>query len=490
MHQNLKTMKKITLLFKTCLLVVMSQSLVAQRYLTEVFTTVDTTDNVVYGQNFSFLTSSAVFGDLKMTVYEPTGDTLSERPLILFLPTGNFLPKSFNQTPVGTRSDSAAVEICTRLAKMGYVVASISYRLGWNPVDTAQDGRTGSLLRAVYRAVQDSRTAVRFFRKNALVDGNTYGIDQLRIAVIGEGSGGYVALATSTLNDLTEIQLTKFYNFTAGEPYVKPNVLGDFDGFGGDPAFNNANHAGYSSDILFSANIGGALGDSSWLEAGDVPMVSFHCVSDPFAPYGDGAVIVPVSNQFVVNVSGSHTVQMRANAFGNNDIFGSPTDAFSVQANLVNDGYEGLYPFVTTNIQSAPWQWWNTSEPMNANGLATNPDMSKAKANLYIDTIIGYLTPRLKAAVIDDPTISVSEANSVLSRVLVYPNPTSSNLFVKSDDVIQAVRLFSITGQQVLNLEGLNTKLQEVSRTNLKDGVYFLNITTSKGQTTQKIILQ
>ena len=29
--------------------------------------------------------------------------------------------------------------------------------------------------------------------------------------------------------------------------------------------------------------------------AGDVPMVCFHPVTDPFAPYGDGTVIVPTT---------------------------------------------------------------------------------------------------------------------------------------------------------------------------------------------------
>lgn len=490
LHQNLKAMKKTKLFFKTLMLVVLSNSLFSQRYLTEVFADVTVTDNVVYGQNISIITGSPVLNDLKMTVYEPTGDSIDKRPLIIFLPTGNFLPKTLNQTPVGTRSDSTVVEICSRLAKMGYVCAAITYRLGWSPIDPVVDNRTGSLLRAVYRAIQDTRTSIRFFRKDAFSNGNNYDIDPWRIAVMGEGSGGYVALATSTLDEVSEIQLTKFYDFTNNVPYVDPNFLGDFDGFGGNSTYNHENHPGYNSNVVFCANIGGALGDSSWLEAGDVPMVSFHCVSDPYAPYGDGDVIVPTTGDFVVSVSGSHTVQMRANAFGNNDVFGSPTDPFSVRANMVNDGYEGLFPFVTPNVQSAPWQWWNSSEQMNANGLATNPDMSRSKAMTYIDTIIGYLSPRLKSVMVDDTTIGISETNIIKNNVVVYPNPSSSNLFINADNMIQSIRLFSMTGQEVLNIQNVNSNKFEVLRSSIKDGLYFISIATSKGQITQKIILQ
>ena len=55
--------------------------------------------------------------------------------------------------------------MATRLAKMGYVAAVASYRLGWNPVATTQTERVYTLINAAYRGVQDSRAAVRYFRK-------------------------------------------------------------------------------------------------------------------------------------------------------------------------------------------------------------------------------------------------------------------------------------------------------------------------------------
>jgi len=136
------------------------------RYLDEVFTDVAVTQNVVYGQNKTVITGAPMDQPLIMDVYEPTGDTATARPLFLYIHTGNFLPKIINQTLVGSLRDSASVEICTRMAKLGYVVASIDYRTGWNPLASTQTQRTKLLLQAVYRAVQDGRTAVRYFRKD------------------------------------------------------------------------------------------------------------------------------------------------------------------------------------------------------------------------------------------------------------------------------------------------------------------------------------
>lgn len=483
-------MKKMILFFTVILTVNLT---FGQRYLTEVFSTINTTDEVVYAQNFSVLTTVPVLQDLKMTVYEPSGDVFTERPLIIFLPTGNFLPKGVNQTPVGSRKDSAAVEICTRLAKRGYVVASLSYRLGWNPVDPNQDGRTGSLLRAVYRAVQDGRTAVRYFRKNAVENGNTFKIDPLRIGVVGEGSGGYVALAMATLSDPSEMALTKFYDFTNNQPYVIPSIMGNLEGLGGNPIYNRDNHIGYNSSIDLCVNIGGALGDSSWIEAGDAEMVSFHCVSDPYAPFGNGDVIVPTTGDFVVSVSGSQVVQMLANNLGNNDLFENAgfNDAFTLKANQINGGYDGLYPFYTSDVQGAPWQWWDTSDTYHNNGLATNMNMSKTKAMTYIDTILGYLSPRAhEALVIDSSITGIKSMNHAFVKTQIFPNPNNGHFTIESNNKINTISIIAVDGKILFQNKTVEDYQALISISNLPRGFYFVEIITSSGPSIQQVVVQ
>ena len=107
------------------------------RYLDEVFSDVTVTSDIVYGTNITVLpalnSQPPAAQPLVLDLYEPAGDTETERPLLLYFHTGNFLPQYINQSGLGTKTDSCAVEICTRYAKMGYVVASVDYRLGYNP---------------------------------------------------------------------------------------------------------------------------------------------------------------------------------------------------------------------------------------------------------------------------------------------------------------------------------------------------------------------
>ncbi len=409
-------MKKIfTLLFFALLLCAVSP---AQRYLEEVFDDVTVTTNITYGMNATVI-AYQLFGEaipelLKLDFYEPAGDTETDRPLILYFHTGNFLPHPQNGSPGGLRTDSSVVELCTRMARMGYVVASCDYRLGWNPLAPTQEERVYSLINAAYRGVQDCRTAVRYFRMAEEEMGDPYHIDTDRIAVWGQGTGGYIAFSSSTINDyLTDVGTNpKFLWDPDGDGIPQPMVIdfvnGDINGtgFGVNPLDSDtlcyANWPEYSSEFHAMVNMGGAMGDLGWLEDGQVPMISFHATTDPFAPYDEGTVIVPVLNLPVVDVAGSYAVQEQANTFGNNEVFaGLSGDNYTHAANANNDGFEGLYPLVRpvgSEADSAPWEWWAPDNPNNANGLATNPDMSAEKGRAFCDTIQWYTAPRLACA--------------------------------------------------------------------------------------------
>jgi hypothetical protein len=405
-------MKKIFTLLAIALMVV-SVDTQAQRYLEEVFTDVTVTSGVQYGTNATVLfypvLGEAVPQALIMDVYEPTGDTEASRPLVLYFHTGNFLPHPQNGSPSGLRTDSTTVEMCSRLARMGYVVASCDYRLGWNPTAPTQEERVNTLINAAYRGVQDARTAARFFRMTEDAEGNPYGIDPNRFVVWGQGTGGYISLAAATLDAYSDILLPKFI----GEnllPMVIEQVNGDIYGtsYGVNPLDNDTlcyiNHPGYSSDFQACVNMGGALGDISWLDAGDGPFISFQAPTDPFAPYVEGTLIVPGFNLLVVDVNGSYSVQQTCATLGNNSSFANAglSDPFTMAADMNNDGYEGLYPMVRpagAEADSAPWEWWDSAtNPNNANGLLTNPDMSAEKGRTFCDSIQFYAAPRLACA--------------------------------------------------------------------------------------------
>ena len=417
------------------------------RYINEVFSDVEVTTNVPYGENVTVLPllqgALPAPQPLVCDIYEPAGDAETARPLMIYIHTGNFLPQYLNGSAVGTKDDSTAVELCTRYAKLGYVVASIDYRLGWNPLAATQADRTFQLINAAYRGVQDARTAVRYFRMTEATMGNPYGIDPSKIGYLGEGTGGYVSYAASTISDYNDIILddngapiAKFWTGTPGQPDYIPMVIEQVNGdpeatsdgfapagvFGPEPVqLCMANHVGYSSDVAFQVNLGGALGDLNWLDAGDPAMISFQCPADQFAPYTTGVLVVPTTGENVVEVSGAFDIHSEINAQmapNNNDSYQSLglSDAFSAQAAANgNMGMDGLYPVLndyvngqpTQPFDGAPWQWWDvaTTEAIDAaNGttvaqtqLTLNPNMGPLEGRAYCDTIVGYAAPRMAA---------------------------------------------------------------------------------------------
>jgi hypothetical protein len=487
-------MKKLLQISLAALLFFSVENSFAQRYLNEVFTNVTITPNVKYGRNISVLTGSPVAQDLFMDVYEPTGDTATKRPVVIYLHTGSFLPTPLNGSPTGSKSDSAVVEMCSRFAKRGYVACAVSYRLGWNPQSANQDVRTGTLLNAVYRGIIDAKTSVRFMRENFSVGGNTFKVDTSKFVIGGQGTGGYIAFAYASLDKVAELNLTKFLDASFA-PYVNQAIAGNFGGT--DSTMLNSpsqNHPTYSDKASMIFNLGGALGDSSWLEAGDIPMVAFHVPSDPFAPYTYGAVIVPVLNLFVVNVSGSHDVIRRANQLGNNNIINNVTytDPYTTAANAVNGGYASLMPFYLPGPQAGPWEWWDPANTNHNAGLATNPNMSKTKGMAYIDTIQGYLAPRIaKVLGLPGAPIGIKSIDSQKAAVSVYPNPSQADIKISSNENIAQIYVYDALGNLVKQINNVNANSYLLERKGMEAGIYLVKTMSDKNhQSIQKVVMQ
>jgi len=268
-------------------------------------------------------------------------------------------------------------------------------------------------------------------------------------------------------------------------------------------------------------NAGGALADISWLEAGDVPIIGFHCENDQYAPIDTGDVIVPTTGDFVVEVMGSRTIAHYSNVYGNNDIFVQAgfTDDFTVEANTNNSGYEGLYVFKTPAPSAtpnafgqfeeewgAPWDWWdnttygiqaqavngtsNTSPAFfEANSILGNPDMSATKARAYIDTIQGYLNPRLYIAF--GFAFTPAEVNNVIDfSTEIYPNPAKNSLNVVSyASKINTISLHNLNGQEVLNT-AVNANKIKLNLTKLEAGIYIVNIKSNDTTVKRKVTIQ
>ena len=512
------------------------------RYLDDVFPNVTITSDVQYAENISVLPLAAglppQLDAIQCDIYEPTGDTETNRPVIIVSHTGSFLPPVANGQATGSVKDSSIVEQCTRWAKKGYVAVAMGNRKGWDPLSSDEDTRRGTLLQAAYRGIQDAKAMVRFLRKTEDVDGNPYGIDPNKIVLGGQGTGAYISLGYATLDDAAvELNIfPKFFNVSDTSnimPYVIPAIFGNIHGtdttyfpantppfnFPTPVMFNFPNNPTYSNDINMAFNIGGALADISWLEDGEVPIVSFHCANDPYAPIDTGTVIVPTTNEIVVEVMGSRTVQHYSNMYGNNDAFINAgfsfnSDPFTVAANVNNSGYEGLNVFITPTPstvptpcgmqeeQGSPWDWWNIPvyDTMFAGyhglpagtgtclSLLGNPDMSAAKGRAYIDTIQGYLNPRIYVILGLGGVLSVN--NVVDHSTNIFPNPAKNNITIENSNFeINTVELYNIAGQLVKS-EDVNSMRTNLNVSDLNKGIYILEIQSNKTSIRRKLIVE
>lgn len=518
--------KLIHYLLSGLLLALFLPSQAQNRYLDQIFTQVSVTP-AIYGSNFTVLTISTTGHTarqpLVMDVYQPVGDTEVARPLIIYCHTGNFLPwlnpatgVTINGACGGTKNDPGAVETCTRLAKMGYVVASIDYRLGWRPDLLQEIQRRFTLINAAYRGVQDARTCIRFFRKSVAESGNPFKIDPNKIAIWGQGTGGYLSLNTAALDKYSEIITTsepgKFMlNATTpmvieaynGDPYgvqTTPGIVdalyGAVTGFPVGDTLYVPNHIGYSSDFNLAINMGGALGDKAWLDANTPPILSFHVPLDPFAPCGDGTVIVPGFNFAVVNVTGSCGVQPIMDGLNNNDVFEQPgllSDNLSTYARTINNNTEAFYPLFRAPDDSAPWEW-NKIVPIGPTGpLDCNTDSTVAR--MTIDTIIAYYAPRgCRALGLGCPGISVSTENlfDADNVLVIQPNPAKSEMLftTDADHPILAVELYDAAGRLVRNERAVHSSLYTLQRGVLNSGIYVAKIYFENGVSARKVIFE
>jgi acetyl esterase/lipase len=545
--------KNLFLLLCVCLM----GTLTAQnRYIDEMFEVGTPEEGVAYSNNIDVLAiSQGATGpvDQTMDVYQPLADTDTLRPVVVVFHTGNFLPQYFNGGPFGGTKDSANVEIINRLVKRGYVGISATYRKGWQPTAAADSIRTGSLLQAVYRVSQDAHAMARYLRKSVAEDNNPYGIDTSRITFFGIGSGGYVALAHNYLDRVEEILANPNFYTPAGIPLVNESINGDPQGLMLTQQ-NIPNHPGYNSNVRLTVNLAGAIGDTLWMDgmSDEAPLINIHSLTDPFAPFYAGTVIVPTDPPMpVVDVQGSNLITLVANESGANDVMAPANEltldpkfdplstylnnvsAFlktqmtaspipTATADVFQIGRDNLWPVLrlappnvgASGATTGVWNWFdeaalraqvagiNIAVPganLDADAIIdgedqTNPHRADAAAaKAHIDTIMAYFIPRAYYAL--DIEGLVSSTNDLLTNqqigLEVFPNPASEGFTVRTAEghAIRSIRVMDMNGRVVTNLTNVNATSRFVDRGNLPRGAYILQIQLDEGSTARKLIL-
>ncbi len=215
------------------------------RYQDVSFQQIIRTNNITFGQAVGIDNQQI---QLRAHFFEPTGDAVQQRPLIIFVHGGGFTS--------GSLDDQRIIDNCDHFARLGYVTASVQYRIG------VESSSAVHYFEANLRASQDVKAAIRFFRANAA----TYRIDPMRIFLVGQSAGGYTTLAAAYLDKQSEYL-----------PGANIQRWGSPDG--------NSNQLTTSSSVQAVVNLWGAIFDTQWMEAGNIPVASLHGTADATVPH-------------------------------------------------------------------------------------------------------------------------------------------------------------------------------------------------------------
>lgn len=277
-----------------------SQNCEFSRYTHRVFEEINITSDIEYGmvdpyEPIEINTLEPIYLDF----YEPVGDVLEKRPLVVMCFGGAF--------QFGQKEDNDMASWCDSLAHRGYACASISYRLGFNVLVER------SAYRAVYRALQDLRAAIRFLQEDPNNQG--FQVDPDYIFVGGQSAGAITSIHTAFLNTETD---------RPPETYASDFSVDD----GSDLGCLDCSGNSYDQPVSIKGILAmwGAIESLAYIDAEEqTPILTVHGSLDPIVPYNTGS---PFNSPTFPTVHGSNIMKPQFDLLGiYNEFYPYPGDA-------------------------------------------------------------------------------------------------------------------------------------------------------------------
>lgn len=206
-------------------------------------------------------------------LYTPNRDTLKNRPLMVLLHGGAFI--------IGDKATPTVQELAFDFARKGYVVATINYRMGFNPASKS------SLERSAYRAVQDARAALRYLSFNA----SAYNIDPDYVFLGGSSAGAITSLNTAFMKNDERPESS------GANLWRMQKDLGGLD--------ESTNTLLNTFSIKAVANLWGAVNDTSIIDKEEqIPVLSFHGDADKIVPFAYNYPFTDLDTTWTSNIVG------------------------------------------------------------------------------------------------------------------------------------------------------------------------------------------
>ena len=334
----------------------------SDRLVEPIFEEVQVTNNVVFDAGIGPFNNDI---DLVMNIYEPAGDELERRPVIVMAHGGSFV--------TGSRNNPVMVNTCTELARRGYVAASIEYSLF--PFLVLGQPDSTDLINVITKAMGEMKSAVRFFREDGLGE-NQYRVDPNLISVGGYSAGAILACHQGMLDE---------------DDVIDSFVQDAIDTQGGFA--NLGNRLGVSDEVLSIFSIAGSVYEVDFIDENSTPIYSGHGNADETVPYVFGLT------GGVVNSHGSFNIHQEYEAQGiENQLFtfegGGHSDIFT-EAIFENDLLEMYENFFV----------WNKDQICGL--LSSNDELALVETSIFPNPTDGELNFKFGNDLNSDYTIEV-----------------------------------------------------------------------------------
>ena len=277
-----------------------------ERYQEEVFDDIEVKSDILYGKAMGYWIRSPYSDDpyvvtlgkgliksfkdqelldLKLDLYYSKTDLLKNRPCVLLIHGGAFY--------IGSKESVCENALATSLAKRGYFVASIDYRLGFKPTPA-------DIEMSAYRAIQDAHAALRFLAHHSM----GIGIDPNQIYVGGTSAGAVASLNVAFMdNDERPARILE---------NEKKGLVSKIE--------ESGNRFTETFAIKAVANMWGAVSDLNIIDPDEkIPVLSIHGTHDDVVPF---EYDFPFRNSLMINrmimdkMYGSKSIHDRLNYLG------------------------------------------------------------------------------------------------------------------------------------------------------------------------------
>lgn len=176
--------------FITCLLLIISCIATSQtRYIDPIFDSISTK---------TYAYSIKGKDTLRLDLYEPKNDSLAQRPVFVIVHGGGFNS--------GNRNTNSLINLAENVAKKGYVVTSIDYRLLEKGAYFGCNLPVNKKLKVYSKAADDLLSALEYIVKYK----NSFKIDASKIIILGISAGAETALNVTYNRELVIKNLKRY----------------------------------------------------------------------------------------------------------------------------------------------------------------------------------------------------------------------------------------------------------------------------------------